>query len=248
MITEGTSASKSARGVSGTKQSLFWTQWSICTNRRGNLLRGWEIEIEQKLSLKVNLLQLHLRWGIGSQCDSDTEGEHRPQESLTWLAAKVIITGLRGKASPVEMLPLWRERYPASQKTRVATKSYWKANLPWEIYWERHKRVAASAQARNSREQSKKQALYRVSRGAKFSRVVISKAWNWWNFKQSQMIVGEILSSGIDGCSGSETGGLGAHRLVELRDRWVLVVFKPRSEHRPFTRQLSTWYTIYLNI
>lgn len=30
---------------------------------------------------------------------------------------------------------------------------------------EGHKRVAASAQARNSREQSKKQALYKVSRG-----------------------------------------------------------------------------------
>lgn len=118
-----------------------------------------------------------------------------------------------GKSFPNGDVTALKGKVSCQSEDKECHKVILKRKPPMRELLEGHKRVAASAQARNSREQSKKQALYKVSRRAEFSRVAISKVGNWWNFKQSQMIVGEILSSGIGGCSGSGTGGFGGSEI-----------------------------------
>lgn len=51
------------------------------------------------------------------------------------------------------------------QAPRNATKSLCTTHLKQEIYWERYKRVDTSAGVKSHTEQSKKQAVYKVSGG-----------------------------------------------------------------------------------
>lgn len=71
----------------------------------------------------------------------------------------------------MQVLQLFRERYPGSLEPRNPIKSHCTTNLTQETYWERHKRVVAPVQARNSREINRKPA-YIEEEG--FSRVDIS--------------------------------------------------------------------------
>lgn len=58
------------------------------------------------------------------------------------------VTALRGKA-------------PGSQDPRNTKTSHSMANLTEEIYWKKHRRVAASAPERSSKELGRRQTLYR---------------------------------------------------------------------------------------
>ena len=68
----------------------------------------------------------------------------------------------------MKVFQLLGEKHSGSWEPSDITKSYNITRFTQKTSWERHKRVAASAEERNIKELSKRQVLYRVPQGRSF--------------------------------------------------------------------------------